>query len=181
MNLINDIEEILVTNDQIVERCEQLGKQIAMDYAGKKPIIIGLLRGAVPFMAELIKHIDEQLEIDFLDASSYDGTHSTGKVIIRRDILSDIKDRDVLFVEDIVDTGLTLSEIKKEYLKRNPKSMEVVTLLDKKEGRLIDDFKPKYVGFNIPKKFVVGFGLDYNEFYRNLPYIGVLKRSVYEK
>lgn len=181
MNLINDIEEVLVTNEQIVERCEQLGKQISKDYAGKTPIVIGLLRGAVPFMAELIKHIDEHLEIDFLDVSSYEGTNSTGKVIIRRDILSDIKDRDVLFVEDIVDTGLTLSEVQKEYSKRNPKSMEVVTLLDKKEGRIIDDFKPKYVGFNIPKKFVVGFGLDYNELYRNLPYIGVLKRSVYEK
>lgn len=181
MNLINDIEEVLVTNEQIIERCEQLGKQISKDYAGKTPIVIGLLRGAVPFMAELIKHIDEHLEIDFLDVSSYEGTNSTGKVIIRRDILSDIKDRDVLFVEDIVDTGLTLSEVQKEYSKRNPKSMEVVTLLDKKEGRIIDDFKPKYVGFNIPKKFVVGFGLDYNELYRNLPYIGVLKRSVYEK
>ena len=181
MNLINDIEEVLVTNEEIVARCEELGKQINKDYEGKHPILIGLLRGAVPFMAELIKHIDDHIEIDFLDVSSYEGTQTTGKVKIRRDILSDIKGRDVLFVEDIVDTGITLQAVKEEYSKRNPKSMEVVTLLDKQEGRMVRAFEPKYVGFNIPKKFVVGFGLDYNEDYRNLPYVGVLKRSVYEK
>lgn len=187
MNLSKDIEEILITNDEIAKRCSELGKQIAQDYAGKKPVLIGLLKGAVPFMAELIKHIDEQIEIDFLDVSSYVGVESlgimqsTGHVEIKRDIVTDISNRDVLFVEDIVDTGLTLSEVKKVFATRNPKSMEVVALLDKPEGRKVLNLNPKYVGFNIPKKFVVGFGLDYNEFYRNLPYIGVLKRSVYEK
>ncbi len=187
MNLSKDIEEVLITNEDIAKRSIELGKQIAQDYEGKKPVLIGLLKGSVPFMAELIKHIDEDIEIDFLDVSSYVGNdelgimQSTGIVQIKRDIVTDINGRDVLFVEDIVDTGLTLSEVKKVFAARNPKSMEVVTLLDKPEGRKVSDCNPKYVGFNIPKKFVVGFGLDYNEFYRNLPYVGVLKRTVYEK
>ena len=176
-----DVEEVLVTNEQIVKRCEELGKLITNEYAKKRPLLIGLLKGAVPFMAELMKHIDCPMEIDFIDVKSYIGTQSCGKVEIVRDITSDVNNRDIIFVEDIIDTGLTLSDVCEEFKKRNPSSMAIVTLLDKKEGRRLGNVvKPKYIGFSIPKKFVIGFGLDYNEEYRNLPYIGILKPSVYE-
>ncbi len=181
MLMHKDVEEILLSNEQIQEKCEQLGKKISEDYQGKTPIFIGLLKGAVPFMAELIKHIDCPMEIDFLDVSSYSGTTSTGKVRIVRDVVCELKGRNIIFVEDIIDTGLTLSEVIKEFKTRDIASCEVVTLVDKPEGRTVKDVQPKYIGFNIPNKFVVGFGLDYNELYRNLPYIGVLKREVYEK
>ena len=121
------------------------------------------------------------MEIDFLDVSSYSGVNSTGKVVIKRDVTTDLTNRHVVFVEDIIDTGLTLSEVIKEFKKRDIASYEVVTLVDKPEGRTVNDVQPKYIGFNIPNKFVVGFGLDYNELYRNLPYIGVLKKEVYSK
>ena len=119
------------------------------------------------------------MEMDFLDVSSYSGVNSTGKVVIKRDVTTDLKNRHVIFIEDIIDTGLTLSEVIKEFKKRDIASCEVVTLVDKPEGRKVNDVVPKYIGFNIPNKFVVGFGLDYNELYRNLPYIGVLKKEVY--
>lgn len=181
MEMHKDVEEILISLDQIVEKSEELGKRLSKDYEGKTPIFVALLKGAVPFFAELIKHVECPMEIDFLDVSSYVGVNSTGVVEIRRDITSDVKGRHIVFVEDIIDTGLTLSEVIKEFKKRDIASYEVVTLVDKPEGRKVNDVKPKYIGFNIPKKFVIGFGLDYNELYRNLPYIGVLKRSVYEK
>lgn len=181
MLMHKDVEEVLLSLDQIVEKSEELGKRLSKDYEGKTPVFIALLKGAVPFFAEVIKHIDCPMEIDFLDVSSYVGINSTGKVEIRRDITTDVKGRHVVFVEDIIDTGLTLSEVIKEFKKREIASYEVVTLVDKPEGRKVNDVQPKYIGFNIPNKFVVGFGLDYNELYRNLPYIGVLKRSVYEK
>lgn len=181
MLMDKDVEEVLLSLDQIVEKSEELGKRLSKDYEGKTPVFIALLKGAVPFFAEVIKHIECPMEIDFLDVSSYVGVNSTGIVEIRRDITTDVKGRHVVFVEDIIDTGLTLSEVIKEFKKREIASYEVVTLVDKPEGRKVNDVKPKYIGFNIPNKFVVGFGLDYNELYRNLPYIGVLKRSVYEK
>lgn len=181
MLMDKDVEEVLLSLDQIVEKSEELGKRLSKDYEGKTPVFIALLKGAVPFFAEVIKHIECPMEIDFLDVSSYVGVNSTGIVEIRRDITTDVKGRHIVFVEDIIDTGLTLSEVIKEFKKREIASYEVVTLVDKPEGRKVNDVKPKYIGFNIPNKFVVGFGLDYNELYRNLPYIGVLKRSVYEK
>ncbi len=181
MQLHPDVEKVLISEEDIFNKCKELGKRISTDYEGKTPILIGLLKGAVPFMAELMKHITCSMEIDFLDVSSYVGTRSTGKVNIRRDIVTDVKNRDILFVEDIIDTGLTLSEVMKEFRNRHVRSMEVITLVDKPEGRTVDDVNPKYIGYNIPNKFVVGFGLDYNEMYRNLPYIGILKKSVYEK
>ena len=176
-----DVEEVLVTSEQIVTRAEELGQIITKKYKDKNPILIGLLKGAVPFMAELIKHIYCPMEIDFIDVKSYEGTVSSGIVKIVRDVTCNVNNRDIIFVEDIIDTGLTLDCVCKEFQKRGPSSMEIVTLLDKEEGRNVDNIlKPKYVGFSIPKKFVIGFGLDYNEQYRNLPYIGVLKPSVYE-
>lgn len=176
-----DCEEILITNEEIVSRCEEIGQEISRDYAGRKPLLIGLLTGAVPFIAELIKHITIDMEMEFMDCSSYCGTESTGKVVIKKDIDHDIAGRDIIFVEDIIDTGLTLSYVMDYFKGRNVNSMEIVTLLDKPEGRQKLKVVPKYIGFKIPKKFVIGFGLDYNELYRNLPYVGVLKESVYNK
>jgi len=182
MNKIsNVISEVLITQDQIVSKCEELGQKITKDYQGKKPILVGLLTGAVPFLAELIKHIDCDMEMDFLDVSSYSGTNSTGKVKINKDLLCDITGRNIILVEDIIDTGVTLDYVINILKDRNAASIETCTLVDKPEGRKVNTVNPKYIGFNIPKKFVVGFGLDYNELYRNLPYIGVLKEEVYSK
>jgi len=175
------IEEVLITNKMIVNKCKELGKQITIDYADKRPILIGLLKGAVPFLAELIKHIECDVEIDFLDASSYEGINSTGKIKILKDVSCDVSNRHIILVDDIIDTGLTLSEIIKIMKERNAASVETITLVNKPEGRKIKDSEPKYIGYSIPNRFVVGFGLDYNELYRNLPYVGVLKKSVYEK
>lgn len=175
------IEEVLLSHEMIVKRCEELGERITKDYEGKTPILIGLLKGAVPFMAELIKHINCDMEIEFLDVSSYDGVESTGKIKILKDINTNIENRHIILVDDIIDTGLTLHEVIKLMKERNALSIETVTLVDKPEGRKITGAEPKYVGYVIPNRFVVGFGLDYNELYRNLPYIGVLKRSVYGK
>lgn len=175
------IEEVLITNKMIVNKCKELGKQITIDYADKRPILIGLLKGAVPFLAELIKHIECDVEIDFLDASSYEGINSKGKIKILKDVSCDVSNRHIILVDDIIDTGLTLSEIIKIMKERNAASVETITLVNKPEGRKIKDSEPKYIGYSIPNRFVVGFGLDYNELYRNLPYVGVLKKSVYEK
>lgn len=176
-----DVEEILFSLDQIVARCDEIGKQISHDYQGKTPVVIGLLKGCVPFMAELIKHIDCDIQIDFFDVSSYDGVNQTGNIRILKDIETDVHGRDILICEDIVDTGLTIKRVMELLSCRGANSVEVVTLFDKKEGRTVKEITPKYIGFDVPKKFVVGFGLDYNEIYRNLPYVGVLRRSVYEK
>lgn len=176
-----DVEEILFSLDQIVARCDEIGKQISKDYQGKTPVVIGLLKGCVPFMAELIKHIDCDIQIDFFDVSSYDGVNQTGNIRILKDIETDVHGRDILICEDIVDTGLTIKRVMELLGCRGATSVEVVTLFDKKEGRTVKEINPKYIGFDVPKKFVVGFGLDYNELYRNLPYVGVLRRSVYEK
>ena len=176
-----DVEEILFSLDQIVARCDEIGKQISKDYEGKTPVIIGLLKGCVPFMAELIKHIDCDIQIDFFDVSSYDGVNQTGNIRILKDIETDVHGRDIIICEDIVDTGLTIKRVMELLGCRGATSVEVVTLFDKKEGRTVSNIEPKYIGFDVPKKFVVGFGLDYNELYRNLPYVGVLKRTVYEK
>ena len=181
MLMHKDVEEILVSQEQIASKCQELGKQISADYEGKTPILISLLKGSIPFCAELVKNIECSMEMDFIDVSSYNGVSSTGKVTIKKDVSSDLTGRHIIFVEDIIDTGLTLSEVIKYYKNKNIASYEIVALIDKPEGRKVEGLNPKYIGFNIPNKFVVGYGLDYNELYRNLPYVGVLKRSVYEK
>lgn len=181
MLMHKDVEEILVSQEQIASKCQELGKQISADYEGKTPIFISLLKGSIPFCAELVKNIECPMEMDFIDVSSYNGVSSTGKVTIKKDVSSDLTGRHIIFVEDIIDTGLTLSEVIKYYKNKNIASYEIVALIDKPEGRKVEGLNPKYIGFNIPNKFVVGYGLDYNELYRNLPYVGVLKRSVYEK
>ncbi|MCK9471014.1 MAG: hypoxanthine phosphoribosyltransferase [Bacilli bacterium] len=176
----NFVEEVLLNHDQIVEASSRLGKVLTEEYKDKFPILIGLLKGSVPFLAELIKHIDCDIELDFMQVSSYRGVKSTGTVVMLKDIVTSVKDRHVLLVEDIVDTGLTLKEVMHVLDDRGAKSIEVVTLLDKPENRVVE-MKPKYVGHTIPNKFVIGFGLDFNEKYRNLNYIGVLKESEYKK
>jgi hypoxanthine phosphoribosyltransferase len=178
----SDIEEILISQEQIQEKCQELGESLTRDYTDKNPVLIGLLKGCVPFMAELIKHIDTNLEIDFMDVSSYfGGTESTGSITVEKDFKTDVSGRHVIVVDDIIDTGITLFEVCKLIRKRGALSVEIVTLVDKPEGRKIGEINPKYRGFYIPKKFVVGFGLDYDQRYRNLPYIGVLKECVYKK
>lgn len=171
------VEEVLLNHQEIVERSKELGRTITNEYKLKTPILIGLLKGSIPFMAELIKHIDCSMEMDFMKVSSYSGTESTGRVNIKADLATDISGRDVLIVEDIVDSGLTLTKVIELLKERKPRSIEIVTLLDKNEGRIVEGLILKYIGFSIPNKFVIGFGLDYNELYRNLNYIGVLKPS----
>lgn len=179
--LEKDIERVLVSEQEIKEISARLGKQITEDYAGKQILLVGLLKGCLPFMSELLKNIDLYCEIELMGVSSYHGgIASTGDIKITKDLDVTVKGRDIIIAEDIVDTAQTLTVVKKLLLHRGAASVEVVTLLDKPEGRVVS-FTPKYIGTNIPKEFVVGFGLDYNELYRNLPYIGVLKESIYKK
>jgi len=179
--LEKDIQRVLVSEKEIVEIAKRLGKEITKDYLDKKPIIIGLLKGCLPFMAELIKHIDIYCQIELMGVQSYHGgTESSGNVKITKDLDVSVEGRHVLIAEDIVDTGRTINVVKNLLKYRGALSVEVVTLLDKPEGRE-ESFVPKYIGTKIPKEFVVGFGLDYEEMYRNLPYIGVLKQEVYNK
>ena len=179
--LSDDIKEVLVSEEQIESMCKQLGKQLSDDYRNNTtpPLVVGLLKGCVPFMTSLIMHMDIHIEMDFMVASSYHGTRS-GDVQIKKDLSCSVKDRDIIIVEDIVDTGKTLRTISDILSIRGAKSIVIVTLLDKPERR-ITDITPKYVGYRIPNEFAVGFGLDYNEKYRNLPFIGVLKEEVYKR
>lgn len=178
--LENDIERILVSQQEIEAIAEKLGKQITKDYQDKTPIFLGILKGCLPFMAELMKHLDIYMDVELMAVQSYHGgIESTGDVKITRDMDIPVKDRDILIAEDIVDTARTINVIKNLLLHRGAKSVEVVTLLDKPEGR-IKSFDPKYIGVTIPSEFVVGFGLDYEEKYRNLPFVGILKPDIYE-
>ncbi|MFS9231901.1 hypoxanthine phosphoribosyltransferase [Streptococcus australis] len=179
--LEQDIKKILISHDEIVATARKLGQKLTEDYQGKNPILVGILKGSVPFMAELIKHIDTHIELDFMLVSSYHGgTSSSGVINIIKDMDQDIKGRDILFVEDIIDTGKTLKSLKELFEGRQPASVKIATLLDKPEGRLVE-IEADYTCFTIPNEFVVGYGLDYEENYRNLPYIGVLKEEVYSK
>jgi len=179
--LEKDIKKVLVSESELQTICFNLGAQITKDYQGKKPLLIGLLKGCMPFMTELMKHLDLYLEVELMGVQSYHGgTASTGDVKITRDLDIPVKGRDIIITEDIVDTAKTISIITKLLMYRGANSVEVVTLLDKPAGRVVD-FTPKYIGKIIPKEFVVGFGLDYEEMYRNLPYVGVLKEEVYTK
>ena len=179
--LEQDIKKILISHDEIVTAARELGQKLTEDYQGKNPILVGILKGSVPFMAELIKHIDTHIELDFMLVSSYHGgTSSSGVINIIKDMDQDIKGRDILCVEDIIETGKTLKSLKELFEGRQPASVKIATLLDKPEGRLVE-IEADYTCFTIPNEFVVGYGLDYDENYRNLPYIGVLKEEVYSK
>ncbi|MEG0361864.1 MAG: hypoxanthine phosphoribosyltransferase [Longicatena sp.] len=175
------VEKVLVTQEEIVARCKELGKQITQDYKekGEVPLLVALLKGSVPFLAEIIKHIDLEIEFDFMDVSSYQGTRSIGDIKIVKDLDCSVKDVSILLVEDIVDTGRTLKEVTRLLKNKGAKEVKVVSLLDKPECR-VADIKPEYIGFRIPNEFVIGFGLDYNQKYRNYPFVGVLKPEIYE-
>ncbi len=176
----NDMKKILADAEEIEKVVSKVANEITNDYKDKKPVLIGLLKGCVMFMSDLSKKLDFQLELDYMDVSSYHGTQSTGVVSIDRDLKTDIKDRHIIIVEDIVDTGRTLTKIIQLMKERGVKSVKIATLLDKPEGRVVE-LKADYVGITIPNEFVVGYGLDYNEAYRNLPFVGVLKEEVYSK
>ena len=173
-----DVKEVLFSLEEISHRTQMLADKISPDYAGKEPLLIGLLKGSVPFMAELMRDLSIDCSIDFMKVSSYDGVKS-GELKIKLDLEQDITDKDVLIVEDIIDTGNTLYNIKKLLESRNPRSVKIVTLLDKVECRTAD-IHADYVGFDIPNAFVIGFGLDFDENYRQLPYIGILKEECYK-
>jgi hypoxanthine phosphoribosyltransferase len=168
--------EILYSADQIGARVAELGEQISRDYAGKDLVLVGVLKGSVVFLADLMREIDLKLTIDFMAVSSYkDGTVSTGDVEILKDLTNPIRGRDVIVCEDIVDTGLTLFRLLEILGSRGANSLKIATLLDKPEPRVKKDLKIDYCGFQIPNKFVVGYGLDAAGRYRNLPFIGVVK------
>lgn len=167
--------EVLIPTDQLQARIREMGVEIARDYAGRRPELICVLKGAVMFMSDLMRAIDLNLSIDFIAVSSYGkGMNSTGEVKIVKDLDEPLEGRDIILVEDILDTGLTLSYLVKSFRARGATSVKIATLLNKPERRKVE-VSPDYVGFDIPDKFVVGYGLDYAERYRNLPYIGVVK------
>jgi hypoxanthine phosphoribosyltransferase len=174
-----DIQEILISEEEIQQKVKELGKLLSEEYADRFPLVIGVLKGAMPFMSDLIKRVDTYLEMDFMDVSSYGNAMvSSGEVKILKDLDTSVEGRDILILEDIIDSGLTLSYLVELFKYRKAKSIKIVTLLDKPTGRKAS-IKADYVGFEGPDAFVVGYGLDYQEKYRNLPYIGVLKPQVY--
>lgn len=169
------IDRVLISSEEIQRRVRQMGNEISRDYQGRTPIMVCILKGAYPFLADLTRCMSVEHEVDFMAVSSYDGgTQSTGVVKIEKDLKSNITDRDVILVEDIIDTGLTIEHLGELLGTRNPKSIRVAALLDKKPARK-NDVEIHYAGFEIPKEFVIGYGLDYDEKYRNLPFIGIMK------
>ena len=177
-----NIARILLTEEQIQNRIQELGEILSAEYADKDPVVVGVLKGVVVFYADMIRKINVPCQMDFMWISSYSGTSSTGTMQVRRDVSADIKGRHVLILEDIFDTGSSLDFTYKHLMSKEPASLKICTLLDKpsrrKEGITL---QADYVGFTIPNEFVVGYGLDFNEHYRNLPYVGVLKPEAYEK
>ena len=178
--LNKDIKEVLVTEEQLKEVNERLGAKITEDLKDKNLLVVGILKGSIYFMTDLTRYIDLPLKLDFLAVSSYGGgTSSSGAVKILKDIDINLEGYDILLVEDILDSGRTLHYVCEMLKTRKPKSVSIVTLLDKPERRVVD-LTPDYVGCQVPDEFVVGYGLDYDQKYRNLPYIGSLKREIYE-
>jgi hypoxanthine phosphoribosyltransferase len=180
IDLEADIGEILVTEDQIRAKVAELGSRIGADYADRRLTLVSVLKGSLPFMADLMRAIPVPVRIDLMEVSSYGGssTESSGLVRILKDLSATIEGEDVLIVEDIIDTGLTLNYLVRYLRGKNPKSLRICTLLDKPARRLVD-IPVDYVGFTIPDQFVVGYGLDYSEYYRNLRFVGVLRPEVY--
>ena len=174
-----DVEKVLISEEELKQICKQLGEQITKDYEGKKLLVVSVLKGAVVFMADLIREIKCDCRMDFIAVSSYSGTKTTGVVKFKKDLDIDPDGMDILIVEDILDSGITLSYLKGVFEGRNANSIKICTLLDKPANRRAD-IKADYVGKVIPDAFVIGYGLDCDEKYRNLPYVGILKPSVYE-
>ena len=176
-----DIERVLISEEELQKRIAELGKQVATDYADKEPIFVGVLKGVVNFFTDMVRATPIRCQYEFMAVSSYgSGTTTSGTVKLLKDVTCDIKGRHVVILEDILDTGLTLEFVRDHLLAMEPASLKICTLLDKPERRKVDVYAD-YIGFTIPNEFVVGFGLDYQEFYRNLPFIGVLKPEVYSK
>ena len=176
-----DVERIMLTEQEIQVRIKEIAAKLDVIYKGRNPIVVCILKGSVVFFADLIRNMSATMELDFMSVSSYGaGAVSSGELKIKQDLRTNIQGRDVLIVEDIIDSGNTLYALKKLLIERNPASLNIVTLLDKPDRR-VAPIEPEYTCFVIEDEFVVGYGLDYAERYRNLPYVGVLKRSVYEK
>ncbi len=177
----DDILKVLLDEEEIRRKVRELGEQITKDYAGKTPFFLGVLKGCYVFMSDLVRNVDLHCSMDFMAVSSYGGgTSTTGAVRITKDLSRDIEGKDVIIVEDILDSGVTLSYLKSYLENRKPASIRIVTLLDKPARRRAE-IKADYCGFTVPDEFVVGYGLDYAEDYRNLPYIGILKPEIYSK
>ena len=173
------IEKVLISAEEIEEHVAEIGMKISEDFAGKDPIFVGVLKGCFIFMSDLLRHVSVRCSMDFMAVSSYSGVKSTGAVKINKDLSEDIAGRHIIIVEDILDSGVTLNYLKNFLMQRGPASIHIATLMDKPARRKAPVYAD-YSCFEIPDAFVVGYGLDYNERYRNLPYIGVLKREVYE-
>ena len=179
MSLHHDVEDILLDTDTVATRVTELGAELVRDYTGRDPVLVSVLKGSLVFLADLMRVMDLPMSIDLMEVSSYgSGTESSGQVRILKDLSKPIEGRDVIVVEDIIDTGLTLNYLLRYLGERHPASIKVCCLLDKPARRLAE-IPIDYRGFTIPDRFVIGYGLDYDERYRNLPYIGVLKPSVY--
>ena len=175
-----NIQEILLSEAQIQERIEELGKILSEEYKDKNPVVIGVMKGVVVFYADMVRKLNVPCQMEFMWISSYEGTDSTGSIVVKRDVAVDIKGRHVLILEDIFDTGNSLSFVYDHLMAKEPASLKICTLLDKPSRRKPGiTLQADYVGFTIPNAFVVGYGLDYDEYYRNLPYIGVLKPEAY--
>ena len=179
--MTKDVEKILITESELAKRIKELGEEITNDYQGKEDIlIVGILKGSVIFLSDLIRSINLPAKMDFMTVSSYgNGAVSTGSINIKKDLDTDIKGKHVIIAEDIIDSGITLSNLYKVLMEREPASLKICTLLDKKERREAE-IDVDYIGFEIPNEFIIGYGLDYAENYRNLPFIGILKREIYE-
>ena len=178
MGVEKDIERVLISAEELEAHVAEIGAQISRDFEGKDPIFIGVLKGCFIFMADLMRHVTIRCSMDFMAVSSYSGTTSTGAVKINKDLSEDIEGRHIIIVEDILDSGVTLNYLKNFLMVRRPASIRIPTLMDKPARRKADVYAD-YSCFEIPDAFVVGYGLDYNERYRNLPYIGVLKSEIY--
>ena len=175
----DDIKKVSVSEDEIKHIVKKLGTQISKDFKDRNPLFIGLLKGCIPFMSDLLKYVDIDCTLEYMKVSSYSGTESTGVVTVKGGLPA-VVGREVILIDDILDTGRTLANVRKMLVDAGAKSVTICVLLDKPEGRKVD-ITPAYVGGLVPNEFVVGYGLDYNEHYRNLPYIGVLKEEVYSK
>ena len=178
---MDQIKEVMLSEEQIQEKVLELAQQISKDYAGKDPIFVGVLKGVVMFFGDFVKRVSIPCQIDFMCISSYQGSNSTGTMCVRKDVSADLTGRHVVILEDIFDTGNSLEFTYHHLLSKDPASLKICTLLDKPERRNpAVTVKPDYTGFVIPNEFVVGYGLDFNEYYRNLPFVGVLKPEAYQ-
>lgn len=179
--MLNDIQEVLISESQIKARITELADALLQEYRDKKPIFVGVMKGVVMFFSDMVRAFDAPCQIDFMWLSSYDGTSSTGNMIVKRDVSADLRGRHVIILEDIFDTGCSLDFTYRHLLEKQPASLKICTLLDKPARRnSAVTLQPDYTGFVIPNAFVVGYGMDYNELYRNLPYVGILKPEAYQ-